>query len=108
MAVAHDENDMQPLHYACASAMFKLDEKYRSAQVRIARMLIEAGADPMATYAWDVKWKIPALYHCCGQHDNPAVAEVLMRAGAMPQRCRPLQRRAQVQPKRLPEAGRSG
>src|SRR5205814_2267670 len=27
---------------------------------------------------------IPVLYHCCGQHDNPAVARVLFEAGATP------------------------
>ena len=84
LATARDLNHMQPLHYCCGSAIYQLAAAQQNAQVRIAQMLIEAGADPMSTYTWDDAWQIPALYHCCGQHDNPAVADVLFKAGATP------------------------
>jgi ankyrin repeat protein len=83
LATVRDENGWTPLHYCCASGMFDVDAEHREAQVEIARMLLKAGADPMATFNYD-EWPIPPLYHCCGQHDNPWVAEVLFEAGAEP------------------------
>src|SRR5205823_5282037 len=77
-------NGMTALHYAAASAMYKLDRKYLDSQVKIVKMLLNAGADPMATYLWDGKHPIPVLYHSCGQHDNPAVARLLFESGATP------------------------
>jgi ankyrin repeat protein len=84
LAKARDENDWTALHYCCASAGFKNGKEASDAQVRIATMLLEHGADPMAKYTFNKEWPIRPLYHCCGQHDNPAVAEVLFDAGATP------------------------
>jgi ankyrin repeat protein len=84
LAVALDENGWTPLHYCCASAMFKSSPAATDALVRVAKMLLERGADPTASFLFEGKWPMRPLYHCCGQHDNPAVAEVLFRAGATP------------------------
>jgi ankyrin repeat protein len=83
LSKSKDANNWTPLHHCCASAMYQLEPKYLAAQLRIVRALLNAGANPMATYPYD-NWPIPVLYHCCGQHDNPAVAELLFQAGATP------------------------
>ncbi len=83
-AQAVDENGWSALHYCTNSGMFLKGKKEEAALVGIARMLIEKGADPMATYRFEEKWPIPPLYGCCGKHDNPSVARVLFEAGATP------------------------
>jgi ankyrin repeat protein len=84
LAKTADENGWTPLHYCTNSAMFEKGKKECQALVSIARMLIKAGADTMATYAFEGDWPIPPLYGCCGKHDNPALARVLFEAGATP------------------------
>ena len=84
LARAIDVNGWTPLHYCCASAMFKLGQAQATAQLRIARLLLEHGAETTATFLFEQKWPIPPLYHCCGQHNNPALAEALFQAGATP------------------------
>jgi ankyrin repeat protein len=84
LAKAHDVNGMTALHYCAGSAMYKLSDDHAAALARIAQRLLDAGADPMATHLYEDRWPIPVLYHCCGYHDNPAVAEVLFKAGATP------------------------
>jgi ankyrin repeat protein len=83
LASSRDENDWMALHYCCASALYE-DKKNADALVRIAQLLLKHGADPSATYSFEGNWPIPALYHACGQHNNPRVAEVLLRAGVSP------------------------
>jgi ankyrin repeat protein len=84
LASAKDENGWTALHYCCASAAYQQGPREMAALVHIAQMLIEGGADVSATWVFDPQWPIPPLYHCCGQHDNPAVAEDLFQAGAQP------------------------
>jgi ankyrin repeat protein len=84
LATSQDVNGWTALHYCCASMAFAKGQAQVSAQVRITKMLVDHGADPEAKWTFDSKWPIPPLYHCCGQHDNPAVAEVLFKAGAKP------------------------
>jgi ankyrin repeat protein len=84
LAKSRDANDWTPLHYCCASAMYKLGKAEADAQLRIAKTLLSRGADVTAAYLYDKKWPIPPLYHCCGQHNNPALAELLLGAGANP------------------------
>jgi ankyrin repeat protein len=79
-----DENDWSPLHYCAASAMGLGDSRRLKAQLRIAEMLLEAGADVNATYTYGGEWPIPVLFYACGYHDNPAMTELLMRRGANP------------------------
>ena len=84
LATARDVNDWTALHYCCASATFKSSAAATDALVRIAKSLLMRGADPMAAYNFNDTWPMRPLYHCCGLHDNPAVAELLFRAGATP------------------------
>ena len=84
LATATDDNDWTPLHYCCASAMFKSSPAAADALVRIAKMLLDRGADPMASYLFNDEWPMRPLYHCCGHHNNPRVAELLFQAGATP------------------------
>jgi ankyrin repeat protein len=84
LATVKDENGRQPLHYCCASATYQLGKAETAALVRIAKLLLKHGAEPNATVATQEKWPLPPLYFCCGAHNNPAVAEVLFKAGAAP------------------------
>jgi ankyrin repeat protein len=84
LATTPDVNDLQPLHYCCASSAYRLGQAQSDALVQIATMLLKQGVDPMATHLFEGKWPIPVLYYCCGHQNNPALAEVLFRAGATP------------------------
>jgi hypothetical protein len=84
LASARDENGWTALHYCAASAMFKLDSASANDQLQIARWILHAGADPNATHSFDGKWPISVLYYCCGQHNNPALTELLIKVGADP------------------------
>ena len=84
LATARDANGMTPLHYSAASAVFKSGQAQSAALVQIAQLLLGAGADPNATYLFDDQWPLPVLYGCCGMHDNPDLAKILLDAGADP------------------------
>jgi ankyrin repeat protein len=84
LAKAVDVNGWTALHYCCASATFKSSPVASDALVRIATMLLDGGADAMAPFMFEGIWPIRPLYHCCGQHDNPALTELLLRHGATP------------------------
>jgi hypothetical protein len=51
----------------------------------MVRALLDAGADPSGTFLYDAVSPISVLYHAAGQHDNPALVEVLLAAGANPE-----------------------
>ena len=55
-------------------------------QIRLARLLMESGAQVNATYTWNGPgdWPIPVLYMCCGRNNNAAMTELLLQAGAKP------------------------
>src|SRR5262249_7218371 len=78
------ENGLTPLHYCAGSSMYTLGASESEAQLRIAATLLAAGADPNATFPYDDKWPIPVLYYATGLRNNPAMAEVLIKAGADP------------------------
>jgi ankyrin repeat protein len=84
LATARDANGWTALLYCCASAMFKSSPAAADAQVRIVKMFLDRGADPMAGFLFDDKWPLRPLYFACGLHNNPAVAELLFCAGATP------------------------
>ena len=54
--------------------------------VAVARVLLERGADPNTTYPWqgDPKQPLPALWAAACHARHPALAEVLLAAGARP------------------------
>ncbi|MFN8654475.1 MAG: ankyrin repeat domain-containing protein [Gemmatimonadales bacterium] len=80
---ATDINTMAPIHYLAASRMFTLSSDHRIAQLRIAEMLLAAGADVNAKHAYaDSEWSLTPLYHACGYQDNPGLAEWLLDHGA--------------------------
>lgn len=83
-AVSVDELGQTPLHYTAASAMFKVSATHAQALLDIARLLLDHKADPSATFPYAGKWPIPVLYFCCGRHDHPAMARLLIEAGASP------------------------
>jgi ankyrin repeat protein len=84
LASTGDEAGWQPLHYCAASVMFRQRPELKSALARIARMLIDAGADPMASWMYDGAWPLRPLYFACGASNNDEVARVLLEAGADP------------------------
>jgi ankyrin repeat protein len=84
LATGRDTNGATALHCCTGSAMFKVSGQHKNSLVRIAQMLIDAGADPNGSMDQNAEWPLPALYLCCGKHNNPAVAEVLFQAGATP------------------------
>lgn len=83
LAVSRDESGWTPLHWCAASVMFEIGRDPLDAQLRIARKLLDAGADPNAAYPTG-QWPIPPLYFACGRNDNPRLTELLIRAGANP------------------------
>lgn len=79
-----DRNTLTPLHYCAASAMFVLSDRHQTAQVRIARALLEAGARVNELHTYAGHWSITPLYYAAGYHDNPVMTELLLEAGADP------------------------
>jgi ankyrin repeat protein len=84
LANSKDVNGFAPLHYCAASGIFRQGAREQEAQLRVARALLNAGADPNAAYLYHNEWPISVLYHCCGQQNNPALAKLLMDSGANP------------------------
>jgi hypothetical protein len=78
-----DVSGWSPLHHLAAAGSFTLSPAHSARQLRMAKALIAAGNDPSATYLYD-QWPISVLYHAAGQHDNPALVELLLEAGANP------------------------
>jgi ankyrin repeat protein len=79
-----DPSGWSPLHHLAASGSFTISPVHSVRQRRMAKALIAAGNDPSATYLLEGKWPISVLYHAAGQHDNPALVELLLEAGANP------------------------
>ncbi|HVX86833.1 MAG TPA: ankyrin repeat domain-containing protein [Phycisphaerae bacterium] len=79
LARKRDENGWTGLHYCANSALFSTSP---TPLLAIARRLIAAGAQPGATWLWHGKWPVAPLFGCCGRHDFPEMAALLIRAGA--------------------------
>jgi ankyrin repeat protein len=64
--------------------VFRDKPELKSSLARIARLLINAGADPAASWMYDGRWPLRPLYFACGASNNDEVARVLLDAGADP------------------------
>jgi ankyrin repeat protein len=75
----------QAITYAAHGRFYLLDDSYRERQQQIVKLLLSHGADPNSSAPQDEgdgRWS--ALYGCCRQTGNPAVAKLLLEAGANP------------------------
>ncbi|MEO8635251.1 MAG: ankyrin repeat domain-containing protein [Gemmatimonadales bacterium] len=84
-ARAIEPTGLTPLHYCAASAMYRQSVVAAERQRRIAHALLAAGADPNARFLYCGTSPLAPLYFAAGQHDNPELVELLLRAGADPQ-----------------------
>lgn len=77
--------NLAPLLYVCFSGCLQ-DADARAAVVETARVLLEAGADPNATYAYDQdrNSSLSCLYGAAGVNGCVELAEMLLDAGANP------------------------
>ncbi len=84
LASKRDENEWLPLHYVAASRLFDASPQAANAQLRLAGLLLDAGADVNGAFGYDGKWPIPVLFYACGYHNNPGLTEYLLQRGAVP------------------------
>jgi ankyrin repeat protein len=77
----------QAITYAAHSRFFLIDASYSARQQQIVKLLLANGADPNSAAPneeGDGSGRLSALYACCRQPGNPAVARLLLDAGANP------------------------
>jgi ankyrin repeat protein len=84
LARATDEMDWTALHMAAASRVHRGDARLARNLLEIVKLLLKRGADHSAPFYFEGKWPLRPLYFACGRSDNPAIAELLIEAGADP------------------------
>lgn len=76
---------VEPLFFVCFSAFHKENEQQAKGITTIVKTLLANGANPNVTFTkMPEKWILTALYGACGIANNPAVARLLLEAGANP------------------------
>lgn len=84
LATARDAGGWTPLLYASASRLHQKDAKAAAGLRMIAKLLLDAGAEPNEHLLYAGKWPLPALYWATGWSNHPELAEALLKAGANP------------------------
>jgi hypothetical protein len=81
----------KPLDYVAHSFYHQESAEKREALLEIARLLLERGADPNSTYTYNADYEggklegpVPVLYGPTGLTNFPELAELLLKAGALP------------------------
>jgi ankyrin repeat protein len=77
----------QAITYAAHARFWLMDDTYRTRQQQIVTALLSHGADPNSFVSKAARGDggdggLSALYGCCRQPGNPAVAKLLLNAGA--------------------------
>ena len=73
-----------PILYACFSRLLR-EDSVRAPRIRaVARLLLDAGADPNAFYINKDGWLQVALYGAAGIAGDPQLTRILLEAGADP------------------------
>ena len=78
--------ECEPLVYVCFSRFANTGSRRANDLVESAQLLLSRGADPNTSYM-DEQWPdnpLPCLYAATGLNNNPALARVLLEAGARP------------------------
>lgn len=79
--------DLPPLLYTVLSSFLRTHPHLAPGIVTVTRELLQAGADPNATWACGTPphgWKLSALYAAAGRANHPELTRLLLEAGANP------------------------
>ena len=80
-----DRSGWPPLLGVCSSRWHRIDPSRAAGMLAVARLLLEAGADPNSTAGRPGdRGYCSSLYAAAGCADNPAITELLLHLGAVP------------------------
>lgn len=74
----------EPILYACFSRLLRADRRRAPGIRTVVRMLLDAGADPNASFATGERWLQVALYGAAGIANDVELTRMLLEAGANP------------------------